>query len=77
MQDEELEYKRFAFYCIDKNIPVKFHTGAYRVTGIAYRKNRFTNKTTLAAELTALNGSNSLLTVGLKELYKGNHKNEM
>lgn len=76
MQGKEQEYKKFAFYCVDNEIPVTRHGKPYQAVGVAYRKNKYTKTSTLSVELADLNGCDSMITVGLEEFYNENYKEE-
>lgn len=76
MQDKELDYKRFAFWCVDNEIPVTRNGKPYLATGVAYRRNRYTKTSALSVELADLNGCDSLITVGLQEFYEENNREE-
>ena len=73
MPDENL-HKKFAFYCVDKAIPVTFHGKPYQAVGVAYRRNKYTGTSALSVELADLNGCDSMITVGLEEFYNENCK---
>lgn len=67
-------HKKFAFHCVDNEIPVTHHGKPYQAVGVAYRRNRYTGKSALSVELADLNGCDSLITVGLQEFYEENNK---
>ena len=74
MQDKELDYKRFAFWCVDNEIPVTRNGKPYQAVGVVYRRNRYTKTSALSVELADLNGCDSLITVGLQEFYEENNR---
>ncbi len=74
MQDKEQEYKKFAFWCVDNEIPVTRNGKPYQAVGVAYRRNKYTKTSALSVELADLNGCNSMITVGLEEFYNENYK---
>ena len=76
MQEKEQEYKKFAFWCVDNDIPVTRNGKPYLATGVAYRKNRYTKTSALLVELADLNGCDSMITIGLEEFYKENYKED-
>ena len=77
MQDRKQDYKKFAFYCVDNEIPVTFNGKPYQAIGVAYRRNKYTGISALSVELADLNGCDSMITVGLEEFYKENNKENL
>lgn len=77
MQGNEQDYKKFAFYCVDNEIPVTFNGKPYQAIGVAYRKNKYTKKSSLSVELADLNGCDSMITVGLEEFYRENTRRKV
>lgn len=76
MQENEQDYKRFAFYCVDNEIPVTRNGKPYQAVGVAYRRNKYTGVSALSVELADLNGCDSMITVGLEDFYNENYKEE-
>ncbi len=75
-QKNESLHKKFAFFCVDNEMPVTFNGKPYQAVGVAYRKNKYTKTSTLSVELADLNGCDSMITVGLEEFYNENYKEE-
>ncbi len=67
-------HKKFAFHCVDNEIPVTHHGKPYLAVGVVYRRNRYTKTSVLSVELADLNGCDSMITVGLEEFYNENCK---
>ena len=79
-KEERNKYQKFATYCMRYEIPVTHkqvsEKGKYKVTAIIYSLKDLTKEELFTVQLADLNGCDSLITVGLQELYEENNRED-
>lgn len=70
--DERRKYQQFAVEKIKSKVPVRHGKGRYRVKALIYRLSP-TGEKIFTAELHDVNGCDSLITVGIENLFEENN----
>lgn len=75
-KEEKAKYQKFATFCMREEITVLFRGHKYSVENLLYGIEKQSKKEYINAVLADLNGCDSLITVGLQELYEENNREE-
>ena len=75
-KEEKAKYQKFATHCMKHRLTVLWNGHKYRPTRMCFGFEEQSGREYIVVELADLNGCDSLITVGLEELYEENNREE-